>query len=229
MPASDITPRISVPVPCATMPRARIDRRTYVRAPHIRRDCVRRKHSGFTLIELLVVIAIIGLLSTLALVSLNNARKKARDVRRLSDMRQIRLALELYYDSHNKYPGTVASYGEGSTCGGFDSSRLDSDGDGHPFIDPLVDGGFMAAVPTDPLDSPLDPPEILIQCGGYDYYLYPGDAGRYGCDESRGDFFVLGVRNMETSVGPHPASPGWSCPERDWQNEFEWVTGGFTR
>ena len=40
---------------------------------------------GFTLIELLVVIAIIGLLSTMAVVSLNSARLKARDAKRASD------------------------------------------------------------------------------------------------------------------------------------------------
>jgi prepilin-type N-terminal cleavage/methylation domain-containing protein len=44
---------------------------------------------GFTLIELLVVIAIIGLLSTMAVVSLNSARMKSRDARRLSDVRQL--------------------------------------------------------------------------------------------------------------------------------------------
>ena len=47
------------------------------------------KQKGFTLIELLVVIAIIGLLSTMAVVSLNSARAKARDAKRLSDVRQM--------------------------------------------------------------------------------------------------------------------------------------------
>ena len=59
---------------------------------------------GFTLIELLVVIAIIGILSTLAVVSLGNARQRARDTKRLADIRNIQTALELFYSQNNNYP-----------------------------------------------------------------------------------------------------------------------------
>ena len=56
---------------------------------------IKKSSAGFTLIELLVVIAIIGLLSSMATVSLNSARVKARDARRLADIRQLSLAVEL--------------------------------------------------------------------------------------------------------------------------------------
>lgn len=51
------------------------------------------KNLGFTLIELLVVISIIGFLVALAVVSLNSARAKARDARRISDLKQIQSVL----------------------------------------------------------------------------------------------------------------------------------------
>ena len=65
-----------------------------------------RKYSGFTLIELLVVIAIIGILAAVVLVSLNSARAKSRDARRVADVHQMQTALELYYNDCGGYPAT---------------------------------------------------------------------------------------------------------------------------
>ena len=65
------------------------------------------KKAGFTLIELLVVIAIIGILSSVVLASLNSARLKARDARRVADLKQIQVALELYNDANSKYPTDI--------------------------------------------------------------------------------------------------------------------------
>lgn len=65
--------------------------------------------SGFTLMEMLVVIAIIGLLASFLLVSLGSSRAKARDTRRISDINEIRKALELYYQACGVYPRANAS------------------------------------------------------------------------------------------------------------------------
>jgi len=69
-----------------------------------------RERQGFTLIELLVVIAIIGLLATMAVVSFSGARVKARDAKRISDMKQIYNAIELYYDEYGHYPIPVTTW-----------------------------------------------------------------------------------------------------------------------
>src|SRR3989344_4961570 len=83
---------------------------------------------GFTSIELLVVIAIIGILSSIVLASLNSARKKGRDARRVSDIKQLQLALELSYDAVGAYPLALNTAA-------------------------LVTPGYIAAIPVDPTSS----------------------------------------------------------------------------
>lgn len=93
---------------------------------------VRRTQTGFTLIELLVVIAIIGILSSVVLASLNTAREKSRDARRVSDIKQLQLALELYFDSNGSYATGTSNI---------------------VALDKLVTGGFIAQIATDPVSG----------------------------------------------------------------------------
>jgi prepilin-type N-terminal cleavage/methylation domain-containing protein len=165
---------------------------------------------AFTLVELLVVISIIGLLSTIAVVSLSSARMKARDTRRLADMRQIQTAIQLYYETYGGFPGLISDVG----CGGWDTP---------------ADGVFMSSLRTAGLlAKDISDPSINASCGNYSYYIYP--AGESGCDASKGNYYVLAISKMETShPSPYPTNPGWSCPSRNWTGEFEWVTGAFTK
>lgn len=70
---------------------------------------MKKNKQGFTLIELLVVIAIIGLLSTLSIVALNQARARSRDARRIADVKQIQTALEMYYNDMGNYPASLTA------------------------------------------------------------------------------------------------------------------------
>lgn len=99
---------------------------------------------GFTLIELLVVIAIIGLLSTLAVVALGSARTKARDAKRLSDLKQVQTALEMYYTDQNAYPA-----GSGIVLGTTSYACLNASG----FTTTGCTSPYMGTVPTDPKDG----------------------------------------------------------------------------
>ncbi len=84
-----------------------------------------KKHTrGFTLIELLVVIAIIGILAGIILPNLSTPRIKSRDAKRISDISQIKLSLELYADQNSgKYPTALST---------------------------LVTGNYLPALPKDP-------------------------------------------------------------------------------
>ena len=63
---------------------------------------------GFTLIELLVVIAIIGLLASVILASLNSARAKGRDARRIADIKSIQSADELFFNDYLTYASSTS-------------------------------------------------------------------------------------------------------------------------
>ncbi|HEY4476949.1 MAG TPA: type II secretion system protein [Candidatus Paceibacterota bacterium] len=107
--------------------------------------------SGFTLIELLVVIAIISLLSSIVLASFTQARARARDAVRLSDLHQIRLALELFFDDKGHYPGCD----EGINSG-WRKIRYDSAGNGTDIVlllQPYMGGGRVPEDPRDDIDD----------------------------------------------------------------------------
>lgn len=91
---------------------------------------------GFTLIELLVVIAVIGMLASIVLVSLGPARARARDARRVSDIRQISTAMELCYGD--------------ASCGGNDSSYQAVASTGQGPITTTSIGSYLNPLPLDP-------------------------------------------------------------------------------
>jgi prepilin-type N-terminal cleavage/methylation domain-containing protein len=87
---------------------------------------------GFTLIELLVVVAIIGLLASVIVVATGNARLKARDAKRLSDIQQIKSGLNVYLDFGGGFPSTTDWNAAQSTqtqlaCGSDDALKVPQD------------------------------------------------------------------------------------------------------
>lgn len=145
------------------------------------------KRRGFTLIELLVVISIIGLLSTIILASVVQARARARDAKRIQDLQQLQKALELYYaGSQGKYPALVGQQGgtriscwdsrQRTTCQNFDTNRL-------PALTPLLNPR-----PKDPsIPNPL-----LDRVVGYIYKVNP--------ELTEYKIFVVGT--VETTLPP---------------------------
>ena len=132
---------------------------------------------GFTLIELLVVIAIIGLLSSIVLESVNAAREKARDARRISDLKQLQKAVELYYDDHGQYPV---------------SCRGNNNWGGHPPSYGDCDTNYIMGI-SDYITLPIDPKWDSGSRG----YLYRSNGT---------DYIIITHFTMETICGGDPSN-----------------------
>ena len=152
---------------------------------------------GFTLIELLVVIAIIGILSSVVLASLNEARAKANDTKRISDLQQVQKALELYYGTYGAYPNTSNSW-RGS-CPSFGShSTTDANG-WVPNLAPV----YIPVLPLDP--QPVNP---------HGCYLYRSTGT---------DYMLLAYRTVQSHTA---ATNKWKRPAIPNENSFAFYTPG---
>jgi len=147
---------------------------------------------GFTLIELLVVISIIGVLSTIVLSSLNSARAKSRDARRLSDIKQIELALFMVADKNN---GTFPSTGGGASgrCLGTTGTCWSGNNSGDAALNASIQE-FLPSIPSDPSRS----------SGRGDRYIYagPGTVTVWHCSGAipnpTGPFIIWLPENLST-------------------------------
>ncbi len=154
-----------------------------------------RRKGGFTLIELLVVIAIIGILSSVVLASLNTARAKARDARRMADVKQVSLALELNRDAAGSYPDFTIAAPRESSCftGGSGSVAV---GQWDTILAPIVSAGYLAGVPRDPrndgLVSGVPAPQYC-----YTYYRNTGGTSLYDACRNKQTGEILYARDYE--------------------------------
>lgn len=152
---------------------------------------------GFTLIELTVVIAIIGLLSSIILVSMSSFRAKGRDGQRLTDMREIQLALKTYYADTGHY-----LYTTGWT--GFDGVYATN----HVYADAAhtSDLGTLSQALASYLQAVHDPKLTSASDSGYLYIN----------QQSAGSYCVLFWRTPEdlndfpSTMVPKTRCQGWS-------------------
>ena len=141
----------------------------------------RKVKTAFTLIELLVVIAVIGLIATLSVLALNNARVNARDSKRFSDIKQAQTALELFYNDAGRYPSAEE----------FNSGRLE-------YFTAGATSTYLAQVPS----SPVQPDGDCSNLQNIYNYVPSTDGSTYTIT------FCVAKKNSDLPAGNLIAFPG---------------------
>jgi type II secretory pathway pseudopilin PulG len=151
-----------------------------------------------------VVIAIMVTLAGVIVPVVGDRLARARDARRLSDLKTLVQAIDNYlYDT-----GTLPDHDVEAGAAGWDTSMNGG------FITQLVSAGYL----REPLQDPLND-----ATHHYRYYHYP--AGYAGITA---DFYVAGILNFETAA--YAANTGaWSGPGYDWSTVFACVAGGLSQ
>jgi prepilin-type N-terminal cleavage/methylation domain-containing protein len=155
----------------------------------------RKGTKGFTLIELLIVVVIIGLLATVAVVAFGDARKRARDTKRIADMRSVVEAMSVmdtYGVTLGGCDGTSQAKATLSSC--TPSTYINF----AALKDPAT--SRKACITNDHITGPLFPQN------GHDYCIWKGDgtAGATTNDYELGFYLESGAAGL--GKGVHYAS-----------------------
>jgi general secretion pathway protein G len=119
---------------------------------------------GFSLVEILVVTSIISLMASIVVSALSTASLKSRDAKRAASVRELKTALELYYNENGTYP-SVAGDNVGTAV-----TNL---------AVPL--NPYLKTIPTDPTTGVWQYVRAAANDPNYKYglYIYREAAGAY--------------------------------------------------
>jgi general secretion pathway protein G len=178
-----------------------------------------KRKNGFSMIELLAIVAIIAILIIVLMVLMRNQNARGHDARRKSDLENIKISFEDYFNDNDCYPADTV-------------------------LDVCEDKSFqpyLKSIPCDPVSGDTYAYEPVAGCGGYRAYAVLQDSDdpvieKLGCDGADGCGAASGVEyNYGIAIGvplygggvvgsPTPSpSPGWvyACDSTGVCNKFE--------
>lgn len=148
------------------------------------------------MIELLLVIAIIALLSTIVVVAISGARRKARDTKRVNDISEIQKAVELYFINIGHYPIVTTPIILGATDSNCDGGKCSSLSEKNSFAATTSGEVYMGLIPPAPM--PVED-GCTAEQNSYNYKSVEGSS--YSLS------FCLGEDTGNYSKGPHTVTP----------------------
>ncbi|MGK0217140.1 MAG: general secretion pathway protein G [Planctomycetota bacterium] len=170
--------------------------------PQSREASQRTSTRGFTLIELVIGLAILALLAGMAMPRITSFQARARDSRRVADMKIFRDAVERFRLDLGRYPASS------SEVAGWDTSLNGT------LASELLAEGYASEVLLDPGRNTNH---------YFRFRVYPkGSQGCFG----PGPFYVVGIQRFETQWARDRFQSQFKCSGHDWSTEFEFVMGG---
>lgn len=154
--------------------------------------------------EVLLVGAIVGVIGSISGFAVLSARSHTRDITRLANVRELQMALEMYFQSHSAYPVAADAIPLGQAL----TACLSSEG---------FSGSCPTSGPTPYLDVVTTPPTAGlggdVSCGDVsDVYCYSGSEDAYRIEfELEGGNATLGVASGVNCMTEDGFSAG-ACP-----------------
>lgn len=167
---------------------------------------MRKLPSGFTLIEVLVAMSIVTVLSFMAITIYRVALQKARDTKRMADLKDTATYLQLYHKQNGRFPDSIAEAG----CSGWEKGSNAPD---NGFIQPLLTSGIIDR-PLPIEKTPLTACSyryIRSACGSSTYAVLAADLET---DSGQDDVRPTAFDSCAGTWPANPASPG--SDKRDW-------------